>query len=193
MTIPYASLAAAFGNVGITADSDHTPGNFDGYGNSFSATALSDVGITPGAQVTSGAMTFTWPNVAAGEPDNVVASGQTIAVSGSGSTLGFLGAAGNGVASGTGTIVYTDGSTQPFTIGFQNWILAAPVAGSTLVATTPYFNRTASGPARTPSLFAASVALQAGKTVAYVTLPDVSGTTVSSSTISMHVFAIGLA
>jgi hypothetical protein len=36
------------------------------------------------------------------------------------------------------------------------------------------------------------VPLQAGLTVAYVTLPDVSGTAVSSSTISMHIFAIGI-
>jgi len=192
VTIPYPSLAAAAGNVGITDDSDPGPGNFDGYGNSFSATALSDVGITPGSGVTSGGVTFTWPNVAAGQPDNVVASGQTIALPGSGRTLGFLGSAGNGVASGMGTITYTDGSTQSFTIGFQNWIDSTPVDGSTLVATTPYFNRTTSGPARTPSLFAASVTLQAGKTVAYVTLPDVSGTGVSSSTISMHIFAIAI-
>ena len=40
VTIPYPSLAAAFDNVGITDDSDPAPGNFDGYGNSFSATAL---------------------------------------------------------------------------------------------------------------------------------------------------------
>jgi hypothetical protein len=40
-------------------------------------------------------------------------------------------------------------------------------------------------------VFAASVPLQAGKTVAYVTLPDVSGSTVSSSTVSIHIFAIG--
>jgi Domain of unknown function (DUF5127)/Domain of unknown function (DUF4965)/Domain of unknown function (DUF1793)/Domain of unknown function (DUF4964) len=182
ITVPYLSLAAAFGNVGITDDSDPGPGNFDGYGNSFSATALADVGITPGSQVTSGGVTFTWPNVAAGQPDNVVASGQTLAMSGAGSTLGFLGAADNGVASGTGTIAYADGSTQSFTIGFQNWIESSPTGDDTLVATTSYFNRTTSGPARTPSLFAASVPLQAGLTVAYVTLPDVSGTTVSSST-----------
>jgi beta-glucosidase len=190
--IPYQSLAAAFDNVGVTEDSDPSPGNFDGYGNSFSATALADAGITPGSPVTSGGVTFTWPDVAPGEPDNVVASGQTIAVSGSGSTLGFLGVANNGVASGMGTIGYTDGSTQSFTIGFQNWIDATPADGDALVATTSYFNRTTPGAARTPSLFSASVPLQTGKTVASVTLPDVSSTTVSTSTTSMHIFAIGI-
>jgi hypothetical protein len=192
VTIPYPSLAAAFDNVGVTQDSDPAPGNFDGYGNSFSATALSDVGITQGSPVTSDGVTFSWPDVAAGQPDNVVASGQIIAVSGSGAALGFLGAADNGVASGTGTIGYADGSTQSFTIGFQNWIDAAPADGSVLVATTSYFNRTTAGAARTPSLFAASVPLPAGKTVVSVTLPDVSAATVSTSTTSMHIFAIGI-
>jgi hypothetical protein len=190
VTIPYAALADAFDNVGITADSDHTPGNFDGYGNSFSATALADVGITPGGQVTSGGVSFSWPDVAAGESDNVVASGQVIAFSGSGGTLGFLGVANNGDASGSGTITYTDGSTQSFTIEYPNWITATPVNGDALVATTSYFNRTTTGAARTPSLFAAFVTLDSGKTIAAISLPDVSGTAVSTSTVSMHIFAI---
>jgi hypothetical protein len=192
VTVPYTSLAAAFDDVGITADSDPSAGNFDGYGNTFSATALADAGITPGSPVKSSGVTFTWPNVAGGQPDNVVASGQTIAVSGSGSTLGFLGAADNGLASGTGTIGYTDGSTQTFTIGFQNWIVATPTTGDVLVCTTSYANRTTPGAARTPSLFTATVSLQADKTVASVTIPDVSGTTVSTSTTSMHIFAIAI-
>jgi hypothetical protein len=56
--------------------------------------------------------------VAAGSPDNVQASGQTIAVSlpSRATTLGFLGSATNGDASGTATITYTDGTTQTFTL-----------------------------------------------------------------------------
>ncbi|HEY1916353.1 MAG TPA: DUF5127 domain-containing protein [Streptosporangiaceae bacterium] len=191
VSVPYPALADAYDNTGITADADPAPGNFDGYGNSFSATALSDAGITAGGAITSGGVSFTWPSAAAGDPDNVVASGQTVAVPGSGSTLGFLGSADNDSASGTGTIIYTDGSTQSFTIGFQNWIDATPTTGDDLVATTSYFNRTTSGAARTPSVFAAFVPLEPGKTVAYVTLPDVSSPTVSTSTTSMHIFALG--
>lgn len=192
VTIPYPSLAAAYDNVGVTEDSDTSAGNFDGYGNSFSVTALADAGIVPGGRITSGGVTFTWPDVAPGQPGNVVASGQSIVASGSGGTLGFLGVANNGAASGTGTITYADGSTQPFTIGFQNWTTATPADGDALVATTAYVNRTVPGAARTPSLFTASVPLQAGKTLAYVTLPSVSGTAVSTSTISMHIFAIAV-
>jgi hypothetical protein len=193
VTIPYPSLVAAFDNVGITDDADPAPGNFDGYGNSFSATALAAVGLTPGGPVTADGVTFTWPDVPSGEPDNVVASGQIIALTASGSTLGFLGVADNGTASGTGTVTYADGTTQSFTIEYQNWITATPVNGDVLVATTTYFNRTTKGAARTPSVFAATVPLTSGKTVASVTLPDVSGTAVSTSTVSMHIFAVQIA
>lgn len=183
-TIPYPSIAAAYNNTGITDDSDHAPGNFDGDGNSYSAQALSAAGITPGSAITAKGVTLTWPDVLAGQPDNVVADGQTIAVPGTGTTLAFLGAADNGNAEGTGTIYYTDGSTQSFTIGFADWIDSTPVDGDSLVATTSYFNRTTAGPARTPSVFAASVPLQAGKAVAYVMLPDAGAS-------AMHIFAIG--
>jgi len=37
---------------------------------------------------------ITWPDVAPGQPDNVVADGQTVAVSGTGTTLGEVGAVG---------------------------------------------------------------------------------------------------
>jgi hypothetical protein len=191
VNVAYASLAAAFNNVGITADSHPSGGNFDGDGNSFSATALANAGVTPGGTVTSGAVAYIWPSVAAGTSDNVLASGQTILLSGpGGGTIGFLGAASDGVASGSGTIGYADGTTQAFMIGFQNWIASTAVDGDTVVATTSYFNRTTSGAARTPSLFAATVALQSSQPVACVTLPDVSPPAISASSFSMHIFAI---
>ena len=62
--------------------------------------------------VTIGGTTFTWPNVPAGTPDNVVTGGQTVDLSGSGTDLGFLGSSQNGTASGIVTIHYTDGSSQ---------------------------------------------------------------------------------
>jgi beta-glucosidase len=183
VTTPYPSLAGAYDNVGITDDSDHAPGDFDGDGNSYSAQALAAAGITPGAPVTAGGVTFTWPGVAPGTPDNVVTAGQAIELTGTADTLGFLGDAANGTQSGSGTIYYTDGTTQPFTLEFPDWITATPVNGDVLVATTAYFNRTTAGKARTPSLFAATVALQAGKTVQAITLP---------SNGNLHVFAAGV-
>jgi len=179
--IAYSSLAAAFDNVGITDDAAPTLGNFDGAGNSYSAQALAADEIMPGATVTAGGVTFTWPDVPAGTPDNVALSGGAVPLSGSGSTLGFLGAGVDGEQSGTGTVFYTDGSTQSFTIGFQNWTVKTPVDGDALVATIAYENRTNPGHVYSPSLYAAFVPLQAGKTIQAIELPD---------NPDMHIFAI---
>ena len=86
----YATLAGAFNNTGISADADVTAADFDGTGTSYSEQALTSVGFGPGAVITHDRLTFTWPDVPAGQPDNVVAAGQTILLSGSGTTLGFL-------------------------------------------------------------------------------------------------------
>ncbi len=122
-------MAAAFDNVGISDNSNPAVADFDGTGESFSAQALAaatPTALSPG-QVTVGGTTFTWP--AAGVADNVIADGQIIDVSGSGSELGFLGAAGFGEATGTGTITYTDGSTQSFSLSMPDWYNNAAVTG----------------------------------------------------------------
>ena len=78
------SLQQAYNNVGISDNSNPTAGNFDGFGYSYSAQALSAAGMTPGSLVSHNGVLFTWPNVAAGQADNVTASGQTLTISGSG-------------------------------------------------------------------------------------------------------------
>ncbi|MEV7234396.1 hypothetical protein AB0N06_10515 [Streptomyces sp. NPDC051020] len=91
VAVPYASLAAAFNNVGVTADSNPTAGTFTSSGRSYSAQALATLGITRDARVTFGDATFTWPDVPPGSKDNVASTGQVIRLSGQGSRLGFLG------------------------------------------------------------------------------------------------------
>lgn len=181
VTVPAASLSAAFNNIGITDNADHTPGNFDGFGNSYSAQALASVGITPGSTVTHGGISFTWPNVPAGQRDNVELAGQVVMLTASGSTLGFLGAATNGNQTATGTLTYTDGTTQQFSLTLTDWFSQTPAAGDQLVATTPYLNRTNGKPIVPVSLFSTTVPLASGKTVASVTLPSNS---------NMHVFSV---
>jgi beta-glucosidase len=191
---PYSSLAAAYNNVGITDNSDPAPGNFDGTGDSFSAQALAagtPTPLTAGGQATFGGTTFTWPS-AVGSPDDVVADGQTIDLTGSGTDLGFLGAAGFGEASGTGTITYTDGTTQQFSIAMADWYNNAPVAGDQIATTTTSWNFTSSTQVTHPvSIYFASVPLQAGKTVASVTLPTVSAG-VGNGINAMHIFAMAI-
>jgi beta-glucosidase len=193
VTIPFASLAAAYNNVGITSNSDVAPGNFDGVGDSYSQQALTAAGLAPGATVHQDGAALTWPDVPAGQPDNVVAEGQTIVMSGSGSNLVLLGAGDYGTATGTLTVTYTDGTTQQQTINLADWYANAPATGDQLVATTSSWNTQPSsgqGP-HAVSVYSTEVPLQPGKTVASVTLPDVSSG-VGSGVTAMHVFAVGV-
>ncbi|MFI5609579.1 GH92 family glycosyl hydrolase [Amycolatopsis sp. NPDC051903] len=183
------SWLATVDNAGISPDSDPAKANFDGGGWSYSADALAAAGATPGGTVTSDGIKFTWPSFPAGDPDNVVANGQKVTVSGSG-RLALLGSASNGNAQGTLTVTYTDGTTSTATVGFSDWTLggggAQPAFGNRIVLSTPYRNASGGDPQqiRTMVFGTAPITLDAGKTVASVTLPsNVSGG-------AMHVFAI---
>jgi len=169
--VAYQNLAAAYTDVGVSDDTNPAVGNLDGSGYSYSAQALATVGVTPGATVGG----FAWPNVPAGQPNTVTTGGQLVQVSGTGSTLSFLGTGTNGTQSGSVTVTYADGTTSTGTVTLADWYSDAAVPGCTLVVTTPYWNRPAGStlPADHPvSLYAASVPLTAGKQVVSVSLPS---------------------
>ncbi|WP_194909924.1 glycoside hydrolase family 3 C-terminal domain-containing protein [Catenulispora rubra] len=183
VNVAFANLGAAYDTVGVSDDANPTAGNLDGGGYSFSAQALASVGVTSGASVAG----FTWPGIAAGQPDAVTTNGQIIATGGSGTSLSFLGAGTFGTQTGTVTVTYTDGSTSSAPITLADWYADAAVPGCTLAVTTPYWNRPAGStlPANQKvSLYATSVPLSAGKQIAYVTLP---------SNTQLHIFATALA
>jgi hypothetical protein len=185
--VSYPSLAASFNNVGISADNDTAPGNYDGNGSSFSETALTNAGAAPGATITSQGLSYTFPNVAAGTNDNTVAEGQTITMSGSG-TLGFLMSASYGPASGTGAITYTDGSTQSYTLTSPDWFSTTPPSGGALAISSAYQNRPGNTTyAGSGNIFSETYPLTAGKTVASITLPPGS---LANGTPALHIFAI---
>lgn len=192
ISVPAPSLAAAFDNVGITDDANTTIGNFDGAGSSLSAQALAADGATPGATVTYNGVPFTWPDVPAGANDNAIADGRAFDVTGSGSRLSFLLTAGYGPAAGTGTVVYSDGSREPFQLTSPDWHGGCKSATDPgVVLYLPYRNRT-SGPNTLPvCVFYASTPIQSGKIVAQIVLPDVSAD-VTSGQPSMHVFAVSI-
>jgi hypothetical protein len=147
--------------------------------------------LSPGGQATFGGTTFTWPTPV-GAPDNVIADGQIIDLSGSGTDLGFLGAAGFRAASGNGTITYTDGTTQSFGLSMADWYNNAPVAGGEIATTTSSWNSSSSTQVPHPvSIYFSSVPLAPGKTVASVTLPTVS-TGVGNNVNAMHIFAMAI-
>ena len=137
--------------------------------------------------MTIGGTTLTWPDVPAGTLDNVVANGQTVDLSGSGSDLGVLAASQNGTATGTITVNYTDGTSQSFTLTMADWYANAPATGDQIVDTTSSWNQSTPTGSHAVSVYFASVPLAAGKTVASVTLPSLPG---SFGQTELHIFAI---
>lgn len=189
---PSANPADYYDNVGISPDDDTTCADIDGLGNSYSADALAADGITPGSSVTSNGVTYTWPDVAACAPDNIMADGQTMLVQGpaGASELGLLGTSVNGSSSGDVIVTYTDGTSVTEPVSFGDWF-SGPTAADTIVAETSYRN-TPSGPQTlTMKLYSTTVPVDPSKTVASVTLPDI-GDQVASGVAAMHIFAVAL-
>jgi len=114
------AVYASGGQCGVTAQTTVVLSVYATLAAAFNDT-LAAAGLATGAVIKHDGITFTWPDVPAGEPDNVVAQGQTILLSGSGTTLGFLGAGSPGNESGSGTVYYTDGSTSTFSITLDNY------------------------------------------------------------------------
>ena len=92
---------------------------------------------------------------------------------------------------GLAVVTYTDGSTQKFTLDFNDWWNNAPTNGGDILATLPRINSPGGGLVQNVSLYAMTVPLTAGKTVKYLTLPTVSDGAQSGRP-AMHVFAVGL-
>jgi beta-glucosidase len=191
VSVPYSSFTSMLNNTGISDDANPTGANFDGGGASYSAQTLAAAGLTPGATITHDGVTFTWPNAQPGQPDNVVAGGQTFPISGSGSTLGLLGASDYGDSSGTGTIIYTDGTTQEFTLNFPDWWSNTTPSGGDILASFPYIHNNGGNYNQKVSIYYQGIPLQSGKTVKYVTLPNVSQQAVQGST-AMHIFTAAI-
>ena len=181
-------LSVAFNNIGISDNSDPTAADIDGTGHSFSAEDLAADGWVPGAELTLNGTQLRWPNVAPGSPDNVVADGQQIAVNGSGDALTFVVASTAGATSGTGTISYTDGSTQTYTLSNGDWYTGPT---DTMAVQLPNWNTPSGTQSAAVKLTADTVPLDPGKSVAAVTLPTISAAP-GPDTAALHVFALGI-
>jgi beta-galactosidase GanA len=196
LQVPYPSLTAAFDNVGITTNSDTNPSpgflGFDGIGTTYSAEGLTAAGLSSGATVNVGSLTFTWPDAPPGQPDNVLANGQAILLSGQSSQLGFLAASNNAPLSRSGTIYYTDGTSTPFALSVGNFWYPAGQSGNptnTQVAAVNYANYPTGSSGHTVYVFSVAVPIDSSKTVQAVVLPKVTGT-VAGYQAAMHIFAI---
>jgi hypothetical protein len=87
----------------------------------------------------------------------------------------------------SGTITYTDGSSEPYNLLVPDW---ASGPASLAAVVLPHQNRP-SGQVSTvnPRIYPFSIPLAPGKTVASVTLPDV-GSEVGNSAVGLHIFAM---
>ncbi|MFE2428908.1 glycoside hydrolase family 3 C-terminal domain-containing protein [Streptomyces sp. NPDC059373] len=189
VTVPYSSFAAAFNNSGVSDDSTPGTGNLDGGGASFSAQALAAEGYTAGRSTDHDGVSFPWPETAGtGNPDNVIAGGQAVELTGTGTKLGFLGTSDFGSSSGSGIIVYTDGTTQTYALAFADWWSGGPSQGSDIAATTPYLNNSGGPQSQKVHIYGATVDLLPGKTVQAITLPNVSQTATNGQ-LAMHIFS----
>ncbi|WP_037913979.1 glycoside hydrolase family 3 C-terminal domain-containing protein [Actinacidiphila yeochonensis] len=192
VTVPYASVTAAYGNSAISNDSNTKTGSLDGEGASFSNQALQAAGWTPGQSTVHDGVSFPWPaSAGTGAPDNVVAGGQAIDITGSGSKLGFVGASAFGATSGTGTVVYTDGTTQSYSLAIADWWSGSASQGSDIAASLSYLNNSGGQQNQTVHIYAATVNLLPGKTVKAITLPNVSQGVVDHQ-VAMHLFSIAI-
>ncbi len=184
-------------NEGIYPDGTGFSGGFDDGGWAYSQSALSAAGVTSGSTLTVDGISYPWPTVTSGQPDNLEMAGQTIPMPAgtSGASLGLLGAAANAPTDGSGvsgtvTVTYTDGTTSKATVGFSDWTLNGgsrqPMAGDTTAVTTAYRNTGSGGRDGVKTyVFATKVPLDPSKQVASVTLP------VTGSSGTDHLFAYG--
>lgn len=176
--------ATGYDNNGIGA-TNSGPG-FDGSGNFYDPTGLAAAGLAPGAVATIGAVRVPWPNVPVGSPDNYLAHGQTLPLTGVGSTLVVLGAADYGSAGGPASVHFSDGTSQDFTLSFADWATGSPAPGTSLVTTIPGQQEN-----NTASIYAQTVTLPADKTATSLTLPNISSR-VGQNVTALHVFSYAL-
>ncbi|RCV55075.1 G-D-S-L family lipolytic protein [Marinitenerispora sediminis] len=177
-------LAHYFDNAGISDDSAPGAADLDGSGRSLSAQALAAAGWSPGARLTVHATALTWPDTRPGRPDNAIADGQRVQVSGRGDAVTFLVAGTGGPATGTGRIGYRDGTRAAYTLTAPDWD-TGPLA--TKAVALPYGNTPGgqrSGPVR---LYAVTVPVDRARPVAHVELPRV-----ADPAARLHVFAVAL-
>jgi predicted alpha-1,2-mannosidase len=165
--------------VGISDDNgDHTEADYDGGGVSYSRQALAAAGLTAGGTGTVQGLSFTWPDVPAGEPDNVPADGQLLNLNlpAGTTTVSFIGSAVNGNQQTIATLNYADGTTSQIDLSFSDWTLGGGGDtlhyGNVIVATTPYRNESGGGHDNVTTHIFATAPVTLPQTPVSITLPN---------------------
>ncbi|MFD7883580.1 LamG-like jellyroll fold domain-containing protein [Streptomyces bauhiniae] len=166
-----------------------SPADADGSGNSINAADLtSTAGWQSGKTVTVDGASVALPKFGTGTYDNMLASGQTVTVPGSGvvntgNAVVFLGFATGGAAKGaTGTITYAknncldpngDSADQTYQLDtVPDWLSGPATAASATLVHQNHSNNTQTSPSPGPKVYAFSVPLQCpGSVISSITLP----------------------
>ncbi|XVV06564.1 NPCBM/NEW2 domain-containing protein [Actinosynnema sp. CA-248983] len=185
--VPFGSVGEAADTVGITDAKTFALGKFDPDGNSFAAELLAEKGFTPGAKVTANGAEFTLPAGAPGTPNMVKNTNLPILVSGKGSHLAFLASGASTNATGSVTVLYTDGTESRHSLQVPNWSFQDAGTGGAKLAASVKGRYTPTGLANTDvdyRLFYNTVELTPGKTARAVKLP--AGTSIGFFAATVH-------
>ncbi|NBE50787.1 SGNH/GDSL hydrolase family protein [Streptomyces boluensis] len=175
-------LERLFDNRAVSSDDRPAAADFDGSGASLSAQDLAAAGWSPGRTIGVDSAGLRLPRTTPGEPDNVRADGQSVAVQGRGDALAFLVAGTGGDASGTGTVRYRDGSRGDFRLTAPDW-RSGPLATKSVAL--PHINTPLGQLAEPARLYVVTVPIARGRDVAEVRLPERQGP-------DLHVFAVSV-
>ncbi|MFF4965674.1 LamG-like jellyroll fold domain-containing protein [Streptomyces sp. NPDC001037] len=210
LTCPVNSTSSCLNNTATSTFTTTTSAaDADGSGNSInSADLTATAGWQSGKQVTVDGATITLPKFGTGSYDNMLASGQTVTVPGSGvvntgDALVFLAFATGGAAKGaTGTVTYGKGNCldpdgnpadQSYTLDTVPDWMSGPASAATLTLVHQnHSNNTQTSPSPGPKIYAVSVPLACpGSVVSSVSLPLFTNG-VQSGQPTLHVLGIGV-
>ena len=140
------SLAACYNNTGISPDTNPGAANFDGEGNSFSATDLTNAGWNSGGTLTVNGATFALPSYGSGQADNVLAANQIIPAKNDPTLSSYNTTVGSATGSSALEFLVSASNGQTVTPGAINGDDTAPsVAAGTAVAGSYCFDPTNPG------------------------------------------------
>ncbi|MGM9441406.1 LamG-like jellyroll fold domain-containing protein [Streptomyces murinus] len=181
----------------------------DGSGNSINAADLTSTsGWQSGKTVTVDGATVTLPNFGTGTYDNMLASGQTVTLPGSGvantgDAVVFLAFATGGAAKATsGTITYAkdnclDSDGNPADQSYQldtvpDWLSGPATSASLTLVHENHKDNTQTSPSSGPKIYAVSVPLQCpGSVISSISLPLFTNG-VQAGQPSLHILGLGL-
>lgn len=196
------TATSTFTTMTSTADAD-------GSGSSINSADLSSTsGWQSGKTVTVDGATVTLPKFGTGTYDNMLASGQTVTIPGSGvvntgDSVVFLAFATGGAAKGAGgTITYAknnclnpDGSPadQPYQLDtVPDWLSGPPSEASLTLVHENHKDNTQTSPSSGPKIYAVSVPLQCpGSVISSISLPLFTNG-VQAGQPSLHILGLGL-